>query len=261
MTEVEQGSTASTAPGPRVKPSIAAGFVLYVGYLAIFYATWAINDVDYPTIGETTRSAKLHYALPTLFGSTFLVVMVTAFGWWRITLFDKERSGPRWGWIGPIFMGLVAISSLAMMNTDGATAELVMWSVLGGLGVGFGEEMITRGGLLVGFRTKYPEQRVWLFTTLLFSALHIPNALFGESVPAMIGQVVLTFIFGSLLWATRRLAGTLLLSMFLHGIWDSSIFLPGATDSGDNPVALLLYPIAIVVTVAVVRRNKDLRLG
>jgi membrane protease YdiL (CAAX protease family) len=158
-------------------------------------------------------------------------------------------------------MGLVAISSLAMMNTDGATAELVMWSVLGGLGVGFGEEMITRGGLLVGFRTKYPEQRVWLFTTLLFSALHIPNALFGESVPAMIGQVVLTFIFGSLLWATRRLAGTLLLSMFLHGIWDSSIFLPGATDSGDNPVALLLYPIAIVVTVAVVRRNKDLRLG
>ena len=47
---------------PRVKPSIAAGFVLYVGYLAIFYTTWAINDVDYPTIGETTESSKLHYA-------------------------------------------------------------------------------------------------------------------------------------------------------------------------------------------------------
>ena len=34
----------------------------------------------------------------------------------------------------------------------------------------------------------------------------------------------LTFIVGSLLWATRRMSRTLLLPMFLHGFWDSSIF-------------------------------------
>ena len=257
-------TTVATSPGvraPRVKPSIAAGFVLYVGYLAIFYTTWAINDVDYPTIGETTESSKLHYALPTLFGSAFLVVMVTVFGWWRLTLFDKERSGPRWAWIGPIMMGLIALSSFVLMKTDGATSELVMWSVLGAIGVGFGEEMITRGGLLVGFRTKYTEDKVWLYTTLLFSALHIPNALFGEPVGGMLGQLVLTFIFGSLLWATRRLAGTLLLSMFLHGLWDSSVFLPQATDSDDNFLPLLVYPLAIVVVVAVYRRNRGLRVN
>ena len=117
-----------------------------------------------------------------------------------------------------------------------------MWSVLGAIGVGFGEEMITRGGLLVGFRTKYTEDKVWLYTTLAFSALHIPNALFGESVGGMLGQLVLTFIFGSLLWATRRLAGTLLLSMFLHGLWDSSVFLPQATDS-DADIIPILVPV------------------
>ena len=47
--------------------------------------------------------------------------MVTVFGWWRLTLFDKERSGPRWACIGPIAMGLIALSSFVLMNTDGAT--------------------------------------------------------------------------------------------------------------------------------------------
>lgn len=248
-------------PTPRVKPSIGAGFFLYAGYLAIFYTTWAVNGVDYPTIGETTRSAKLHYALPTLFGCAFLVVAITVMGWWRITLFDRERSGPRWAWIGPILMGLIAFSSFVLMERDGASTELVMWSILGGIGVGFGEEMITRGALLVGFRTKYPEERVWLYTTLCFSALHIPNVFFGEMLAGMLGQLVLTFIFGSLLWATRRLAGTLILSMFLHGFWDTSLFLPGATDSDPNFAAFLIYPVAIAVVVAVVRRNKGLRLG
>lgn len=261
MSTIPPSPTAVGEHHPRVKPSIGAGFFLYAGYLAIFYATWAINDVDYVTIGETTRSAKLHYALPTLFGCAFLVVALTVMGWWRLTLFDRERSGPRWAWIGPILMGLIALSSFALMERDGATAELVLWSVLGGIGVGFGEEMITRGALLVGFRTKYAEERVWLFSTLLFSALHIPNVIFGEAFSGMLGQLVLTFIFGSLLWVARRLSGTLLLPMFLHGFWDSSLFLPRATDSDPNLVAFLLYPIAIVCVVAVVRRNRGLTLG
>ena len=250
----------ASAGGPRVQPSIGAGVFLYAGYLAVFYTTWAVNGVDYTTIGKTTESAKLHYALPTLFGCAFLVVALTAMGWWRLTLFDRERSGPRWAWIGPIAMGLIALSSFVLMDRHGATAELVLWSVLGGIGVGFGEEMITRGGLLVGFRTKFPEERVWLYTTLLFSALHIPNVFFGESLAGMLGQLVLTFIFGSILWATRRLAGTLLLPMFLHGFWDSSVFLPRATDSDPNFVAFLVYPLAIVCVVAAVRRNRGLRL-
>ena len=263
MTDTAAEVTSGRAPrrGPRVKPSIGAGFFLYFGYLAIFYTTWALNDVDYPEIGKTTSSARLHYAYPTLFGCAFLVIAVTIMGWWRLTLFDKERSGPRWAWIGPILMALIAISSFALMNGDGATKELVMWSILGGIGVGFGEEMITRGGLLVGFRTKYTEEKVWLYTTLFFSALHIPNVFFGENFVGMLGQLVLTFIFGSLLWATRRLAGTLILSMILHGLWDSSVFLPRATDSGANLAAFFIYIIAIVVVVAVVRRNRGLRLG
>jgi membrane protease YdiL (CAAX protease family) len=124
--------------------------------------------------------------------------------------------------------------------------------------VGFGEEMITRGALLVGLRTNHTEVRAWLFSTLAFSALHVPNVLFGQGGAGTAGQVVLTFILGSLLWATRRLSGTLLLPMFLHGFWDSSVFLPDATGADPFVAALVLYPIAIVAVIGVVRHNRGI---
>jgi len=244
----------------RVKPSVAIGIAIYAGYLAIFYTTWAINGVDYPHIGETVESAKLHYAMPTLLGSAFLVVAITALGWWRPVLFDRARSGPAWAWVGPIFMFVVGVSSFAIMKTDNVSGALVMWSILGGLGVGFGEEVITRGTMLVGFRSRLTEGKVWLYSTLFFSALHIPNVLFGLEIVQMPGQLVLTFVFGSLLYATRRLSGTLLLPMLLHGLWDSSVFLPHAAGSDPNPVTTLLYPVAAVCAFVVIRRNWNERI-
>ncbi|GCL64772.1 CPBP family intramembrane glutamic endopeptidase [Pseudaquabacterium pictum] len=246
---------------PRVQPSVGAALVLYAGYLVLFYVTWVVNRVDYMTIGQTADSARLHYALPTLFGSAFLVVMLSVFGWWRITLFDHQRSGPAWAWLGPALMFGIAASSFLLMRRESATPALVLWCVLGGIGVGFGEEMITRGALLVGLRARHTEIHAWLMSTLLFSALHVPNALFGEPVLAMLGQLVMTFLFGSLLYAARRLSGTLLLPMFLHGFWDTSLFLPRATGSDPNLVAIAVYPLAIACAVAVVRRQRGLRLG
>jgi hypothetical protein len=94
------------------------------------------------------------------------------------------------------------------------------------------------------------------YSTLLFSALHFPNVVFGLAPGGgMVGQLVMTFIVGSLLFATRRLSGTLLLPMVLHGFWDSSIFLPRATGGESMPLQVLIYPIAIVCAYAVVRRN------
>ena len=60
MTEQTTGIAPHSTPTPwtnvRFQPSVALGLVVYAGYLAIFYTTWAINDVDYPTIGDTLRA-------------------------------------------------------------------------------------------------------------------------------------------------------------------------------------------------------------
>lgn len=250
----------TTAPTPwtgvRVQPTLLVGLLLYVGYLAVFFTVWTVNDVDYDTIGTTVESTRLHYAMPTLLGSAFLAVALTALGWWRITLFDRSRSGPWWAWIGPLAMAALIVSAFSTMHTDEVTAELVTWSVLGAIGVGFGEEMATRGALLVGLRATRPEQTAWLLSTLAFAAVHAPNALFGQTVGKTAVQLVLTFVLGSLLWASRRLSGTLLVPILLHGAWDSSIFLPDATGADPFAPMLLIYPLAIVVTIAVRRRNR-----
>lgn len=257
MTVASGSEEAAPVRKARVKPSFGAGLVVYAVYLAIFYTTWAVNKVDYNKIGETASSAKLHYALPTLFGGISVVILVTAFGWWKSSLFDRERSGPKWAWIGPILMFALAIVGYSTMKTGSSkfSSELVFWSILGGIGVGFGEEMITRGSMVVGLRAKHDEQKVWLYSSLLFAALHAPNALFGESIGGTAGQLVTTFIFGGFFFAMRRISGTLLLPMFLHGLWDSSLFLPRATGGGAGILPILLIPIAIVVTWGVVHRN------
>lgn len=245
----------------RVSPRPWIGFAVYAGYLAIFYATWALNGVDYPDIGKTAESAKLHYAAPTLFGSAFLVVAITALGWWRPVLFDRDRSGPAWAWIGPIAMLGLALGSLATLRPEGASGALVLWSVLGGIGVGFGEEVITRGAMVVALRSRFSEGKVWLIGTLAFSALHAPNALFGLAVPGMLVQLVLTFVVGSLFYAMRRISGTLLLPIVLHGLWDSALFLPRATGAEQFLASFAIYPIAIVCAIAVIRRNWSARIA
>lgn len=241
-------------------PTVLLGILLYLGYLAIFFTTWIVNGVDYNRIGADADTTRLWYAFPTLFGGAFLVVALSLLGWWRRVLFDPVKSGPRWVWILPVVMAGIIVNNFVGAASGSLSAGLLLWSTLGAVGVGFGEEMITRGSLVVGLRSRFTEGQVWLFSTLLFSALHVPNVLFGLPLWAMPIQVLLTFIMGSGLYVLRRLSGTLLLPMVLHGLWDSSLFLNVAIGRASSPVQFIVYPLAIACTVAVVRRSWSARL-
>ena len=247
----------------RVRPTVALGVAVYVVYLAIFYTTWAINDVDYGSIGESLESTKLHYAYPTLFACASTVVLLTVLGWWRISLFDKSRNGPTWVWIGPVVMIAIGLIGFSMVDIDHPefSGSLVVWSLLGGLGVGFGEEMITRGTLIVGLRSKYGEWHVWLYSSLLFAALHIPNVFFGLIPIGLPFQLLNTFIFATALYGIRRFTGTLILPIIIHGLWDSGLFIPRATETAGSFLPVLAAPFMIAIGYAMVQRNKGLRLS
>jgi membrane protease YdiL (CAAX protease family) len=233
--------------------------ILYLGYLAVFFTTWTINGVDYNRIGQNAETTRLWYAMPTLLGGAFLVVAISALGWWRMVLFDKTRSGPAWVWILPVVMGAIIVNNFLGIPADKLSAELLLWSSLGAVGVGFGEEVITRGCMVVGLRSRYSEGRVWLISTLLFSALHVPNVFFGLPLWSMPIQVLLTFIMGSGFYAIRRMSGTLLLPMVIHGLWDSSLFLNVATGAVPSMVQFAVYPLAIACVIAVVKKNWNAR--
>ncbi len=92
------------------RPSILIGFLLYLGYLAIFFTTWTVNKVDYLRIGENAQTVRLWYALPTLLGGAFLVLAISLLGWWKLVLFDKTKSGPRWVWVLPVAMAGIILN-------------------------------------------------------------------------------------------------------------------------------------------------------
>lgn len=251
--------TNEQANPPRHTPSVWIGVLLYLGYLAIFFTTWTVNGVDYNRIGESPETTKLWYAFPTLIGCAFLVVAVSVLRWWRLALFDKSKSGPQWVWILPVVMAAIILNNFLGIPSGKLSAELLLWTSLGAMGVGFGEEMITRGTMIVGLRSRFDENRVWLISTLLFSALHAPNVHFGLPMAAMLVQVVLTFIVGSGFYVIRRVSGTLVLPMALHGLWDSSLFLNIATGGVPSAGQFAVYPLAIVCVLAVMQENQNTR--
>jgi membrane protease YdiL (CAAX protease family) len=236
------------------------GMLLYVGYLAIFFTTWIVNGVDYMRIGANAESTRLWYAFPTLFGCAFLVLAISVLGWWRMVLFDRSKSGPHWVWILPVVMAAIILNNFLGMPSGKLSAELLLWSSLGAIGVGFGEEMITRGSMIVGLRSQFSEGWVWFICTLLFSALHVPNVYFGLPLSSMPIQVLLTFIMGSGFYVIRRMSGTLILPMVLHGLWDSSIFLNVATGGQPSAVQFAAYPLAIACAIAVLRKSWNVRM-
>ena len=121
-------------------------------------------------------------------------------------------------------MLLFAVTGLAASDKSGVTMAMFWLALLGSLLVGFCEETATRGALIVGLRGRLMEPRVWLISTLLFAFMHLRNSVFGAD-PAATLQVVLAFGGGSMLYLTRRLTGSLVFAMLLHGIWDFSSFL------------------------------------
>ncbi len=241
----------------RVQPNLVYAFIILIVYMLVFSSIWVINDVDYKTIGKSIESTKLHYATPTIVSSLIVAVLLTVFGWWRIVLFDHEKAGPKWLWIGAVAMFILACLNFTSINLNSINSELLIYSILGGIGVGFGEEVITRGSLVVGLRSRnLTENKVLLFSSLVFAAIHLPNALFGSPLYAVLIQLVFAFIIGSLLYIIRRISGTLIIPMLLHGFWDSSLFLPGAVGGNASNYLFIIYPIAIICLIAYLRHNK-----
>jgi membrane protease YdiL (CAAX protease family) len=72
-----------------------------------------------------------------------------------------------------------------------------------------------------------------------FGLLHVPNAFFGQSVSSTVQQMAFAFAVGLNWCVIRRLAGTLILTMGLHAIWDFSVFIQdhSGLNLEDKPVA------------------------
>ena len=247
----------------HVRPRVWIGIVVYLAYVGVVFGVQQASGVPYTDLGESGTNLFFGAGLSLIVGAILLAVTTTVLGWWGPALFDRHRAAHKWPIIAPAIMAIALVVNLVATDWgayDGAffAASLVL------LLVGFTEELATRGVLLVSLRSRLSEVWVWFLTSALFGLMHLVNAFSGQPIGPTIQQVVLAFGAGTIFYILRRVTGSLIWAMVLHGLWDFSTFALGHGTPG--PIAALggtIEIIAIVlalISVAFVIRGADERI-
>lgn len=245
----------------RIAPNFLTAFVVFIAYNLIIYATWFAVGADYLNMVAEAVVLK-SIVLPLMLGCGFVLLALRHTGWQQPILHEVSPARPKMLlWIVVAVWMSVVILSLWLTNWTAMSFYHVSMLVLAGLFVGFNEEAVTRGFLIVGLRSKtQSELLVWFGSTLLFGLMHLPNAFFGPGLAAASIQVGFAFMAGSALYVVRRLSGSLLLPMFLHGIWDCSMFATQASNAEIGDIRTLLqfgtYLVGLLAVVIVLVMNR-----
>lgn len=246
----------------RVQPRPLITVSLAIGYTAIVATTWAVVGLDYDEVGDTTSTVIMGIVVPVALGAVFLAAATSWLGWWGPAIHEKLRA-PKWLWAVPVLMFLPGLGALlGGFGPADRSAGYLLALAAGTLLVGFSEEMLTRGTGLVGLRGGVGEAAAWFFSCLLFGLLHALNIFSGQAIGATVQQIGLAFVAGSVLYITRRVAGTLILAMLLHAWIDFTTFAfsEAAVDAESAFVALNFFQwgafvLAVIGVVIVLRRG------
>jgi membrane protease YdiL (CAAX protease family) len=159
--------------------------------------------------------------LPIGLSVIFVYAVVAVLGWWR-PVFVDERPVQRWVWVVLITFGVVILAGTDYGALTDKGAGFVIALLLGGLLVGFAEEGMFRGVGVTVFRANgYPEAKVALWSSVVFGAVHLTNAI--STGGAAVGQAIAVSFAGYFLYLTRRVSGGLLVPAVIHGLFDFSI--------------------------------------
>ncbi|WP_082100354.1 CPBP family intramembrane glutamic endopeptidase [Demequina maris] len=246
------------------KPSVMLGIAAYVLYVVVIVGLTMAIGPDYDEIGDSVGTLAMGVLLPIGAGVLGVVVLATVYGWWGPILRDRARARHAWIIILPIATLAIAVANLATVDFGAVDLTYLLVLVLAMLLVGFGEELTTRGVLLVGARGSMGEVGVFFVTTGLFALMHSSNVLFGQDAAVTAQQVGVTFVYGAGYYVMRRATGSLIPAMLMHATWDFSLLLSDKAGEPSETVATLgmltLYVLTIPCVIFAIKGAKE-RLG
>lgn len=244
----------------RIKPRWWIGIVVLLAYAAWVMAAWIWRGVDYRQIASETSLVQA-VIQPLGIAAVLLAVFNSWAGWWRATLFETHRVR-RPLLLAVLLLAMLGFIAATLGSTDftAITLRHLALVAVATLLVGFCEEMVSRGILLVSLRGSLrSEAWVWFVSSAMFGLLHATNAFFGVGPLALV-QVVLAFCVGSGLYLLRRLGGTLLLPMLVHAAWDFSTLASGLDADPPGAVAFAFmastWVLSLLLVFVVLRRER-----
>jgi len=125
-------------------------------------------------------------------------------------------------WAIPLAEVVIAMIALFNVQYSLLTFGSIALVLIASLAIGFNEEVVTRGILLVGLRhDKLSEWKVYAITVIVFSLLHLINMIGGGS---FLG-IILQFTGGTIYYVARRVSNTLIVPILIHAFYDTAVFL------------------------------------
>lgn len=244
----------------RLQPRWWIGVAVFLAYAGWLMAAWASFDVDYASIGQE-RNLLRAVVLPLGIAAIALALFNWRAGWWPQT--SREPRLHRPVDLAVLLFAMLGFIGINLYATgwDSISARHILVLAAAMLLVGFCEEMVTRGILLVSLRGSLrSEAWVWFGSTALFGLLHATNAFFGLGAFALV-QVVLAFCAGTGLYLVRRFTGSIWPAMLLHALWDFSSIAHGLGQATAAPISFVFlvgtYGVSLVLVFRVLRRARS----
>jgi membrane protease YdiL (CAAX protease family) len=157
-------------------------------------------------------------AWPIVLAAAFLLLVVWVMGWSDIG-FHRFKVLPtlRLMWLPMIYLAVFAGIAIALGLPPGRNLAFI---VLNTCFVGLSEELMFRGILFNGLRSRLGlRSSIWI-CCILFGAIHVLNAFQTGMMEAAMLQAVAAFMTGTLFLALRMRTGSLYPVIVLHAVWD-----------------------------------------
>jgi hypothetical protein len=234
----------------RVKPRALVGIGIWVLYVIIIATVTKIGGIPYPELGDSAGNL-LRGVIPSLvIGALVVVGLALWMGWFGVAMRDEHRIRAWWMLIAPLLALVAALSNFAFTDWGNVTVSFIAAALVLGIAVGFAEEFVCRGVLLVGLRGSFREVVAWALSCLIFGAMHGVNILLGAPASGTLSQILSSVMAGSTFYLLRRYFGTLVPAMVLHGLFDMSIFVQAYSDGPANLLGLLDWPAGVIAVIA-----------
>jgi len=178
----------------------------------------------------------------------FLLAVVARQRWWREVGFrcTPRLSELRLLWLPALFIaGIFLLAIVAGLPSRQALVFITANTLL----VGFSEELMFRGILLNGARSRFNMVTAVLITSVMFGLVHAMNGLLTGDYLAAFSQALQATLFGVWIAALRLRLSSIWPVMLIHALWDLGISLmvsgtaagPAAIDGAAHPMTLSTF--------------------